>query len=73
MEKYVVLQGNMTSQGTGDYWTVDAFDNFEEAFKCMQDVSEDIKGITKHPHGYLETIIFDIDDNEDIASLKYHY
>lgn len=71
---FKVLQGNMTSQGTGDYWEVDSFEDFNQALDCFNDVKEDMRGITRHPHGYLETlIIVDDDYNECLASMIYRY
>lgn len=69
-----VMQGNMTAGGCGDYWEVGSFEDFNQACDCFNDVKEDLRGITKHPHGYLETLIIDDDgDDECLASMIYRY
>lgn len=69
---YKVMQGNFTASGCGDYWEVLEFEELDQALKCFQDVKEDVRGINKHPHGYLETLIVD-DNDECLASMIYHY
>ena len=66
------MRGNMTAGGCGDYWEVGSFEEINQALDCFNGIKEDLRGITKHPHGYLETLIMD-DDGECLASMIYRY
>lgn len=77
-DKYLVLQGNMNSCGDGQLDVIRWFDNYEEAFKFMQLIHNDVRGYNRHPNGYLLTQL--VDNEEDsltdgyiIAEMKYHY
>ena len=75
--KYVVMQGNFTESGTGNFWEVGSFDTLEEARECFDNVKFDINGISKYYKGYLETTIEWYDSDNDLYIYEdlydYHY
>ena len=62
MKKYLVMQGMMSSQGTGDFCEEGRFSNKKDAVKFFNSIKKNIEGYSKEPHGYLETNIQLIDD-----------
>ena len=72
---YTVLQGNMTKNGHGDLNKVKSFDVLKEAREFAKRINHDLKGYSKYPHGYLETLIVndDIDDWNNPAYIVESY
>ena len=79
MEKrYLVLQGNMNSQGDGQMDVIGWFDDSVEAYNFMVEIYDDVKGYNKYPNGYLLTQVVDnekdsLSDDYIIDEMKYHY
>lgn len=82
MKFYKVLQGNFTASGCGDYFEQGKFDNLEDARKFMESIYNDTRGYRRYPHGYLETLIEEYDDQyedddyyfpEWIEGKRYYY
>ena len=79
-KKYCVIQGNFTKSGAGDYWDEGEFNTLEEAQERMNEIYDDMNGISKLPNGFLETLIeleiFEGDSIVDyhvVDGLRYYY
>ena len=71
MKKYLVMQGMMTSSGTGDYCKYGEFTNKADAIKKFNEIKNDLEGYSNKPtHGYLETTIELYENDEFVEMLK---
>lgn len=81
-KKYLVWQGNISENGGGDYNFEGVFGTFEKAKEHFERIKENTEGYSKKPHGFIETYIEKIDNDEDeeeeyyinvVDSYKFYY
>lgn len=70
---FYVAQGMMTASGCGDFADYGSFESLEEAKARYNEIKYKVAGYNKPPHGYLETVIYEDDFENQLYSTEYRW